>query len=264
MACGKANDARERSCTSCTGGKRQRIWALYGVGEVLTTWMRLLYPAEAAHPNPSILLSTPDLLSLSLSPHNQLFQGLLNGSYAQERATESCGCLWGAATTNTNCDNISDILAAPIPEDSPGIEHLLDASSREGSVALELASLSVSPISAVRPVREIEHSSSLLLCKDNHSPPVQRMLPHCPGSERPTGVVHPTIHDLSDDSSESDVGIQDPPESADNDILLLEASQELFEATHTEPLVVTLGDDEELSRVVDLSDDDVEERVGGH
>ena len=87
MACGKANNARERSCTSCTGGKRQRIWALYGVGEVLTTWMRLLYPAEAAHPYPSILLSTPELLRLCLSPHDQLFQGLLNGSYAQERAT---------------------------------------------------------------------------------------------------------------------------------------------------------------------------------
>ena len=37
---------------------------------------------------------------------------------------------------------------------SPDREILLDESSREGSVAYELASLSVSPISAVRPVQE--------------------------------------------------------------------------------------------------------------
>ena len=70
-------------------------------------------------------------------------------------------------------------------------------------------------------------------------------------------MVHPTVKDLSD---ESDVAIQDDPE---DDILLLEASQELFEDTQAEPLVVTLGDDEEPSRVVDLSDDEMEERVGG-
>ena len=70
LGCGKGNEAQERSCTSCTGGKRQRIWALYGSGEVLTTWMRLLFPAEAAHPTPSILLSTPDVLRLCLSPHD--------------------------------------------------------------------------------------------------------------------------------------------------------------------------------------------------
>ena len=89
------------------------------------------------------------------------------------------------------------------------------------------------------------------------------LVPHCTGSGKPTGVVHPTVHALSDDSSESDVVIQDDPVSADDDILLLvEASQELFEATRAEPLVVTLGDDKEPSRVVELSDDEMEERVG--
>ena len=117
--------------------------------------MRLLFPAEAAHPTPSILLSTPDVLRLCLSPHDLLYQGLLIGSYARERATESCGCLWGVANNTIDSDNISDILAAPSPEGTPDIEHLLDESSREGSVALELASLSVSPISAVRPVQEV-------------------------------------------------------------------------------------------------------------
>ena len=37
----------------------------------------------------------------------------------------------------------------------------------------------------------------------------------------------------------------------------------MFSAAPAEPLVVTLGDDEEQSQVVQLSDDDMEEGVGG-
>ena len=76
-------------------------------------------------------------------------------------------------------------------------------------------------------------------------------------------MVEPAVHDLSDDSIRNDINIQDAPESADEDVLLLEASQELFSATTAEPLVVTLGDAEEFIRVVELSDDDMSERVGG-
>ena len=50
MACGRRQESHLKSCSSCTTGKRERIWALYVVGEVLSTWMRLLYPAEAANP----------------------------------------------------------------------------------------------------------------------------------------------------------------------------------------------------------------------
>ena len=58
----------------------ERIWALHGVGEVLTSWMRLLFPAEAANPQPSVLMSTPELLKLVLSSHGNLYKGLVNGS----------------------------------------------------------------------------------------------------------------------------------------------------------------------------------------
>ena len=84
MACRQRQESSSKTRSTCTTGKVERIWALYGRGEVLSTWMRLLYPAEAAHPSPNNLLSTPDLLSLCLSPHNLMFQGLLLGSYARE------------------------------------------------------------------------------------------------------------------------------------------------------------------------------------
>ena len=64
-------------------------------------------------------------------------------------------------------------------------------------------------------------------------------------------MVHPTVHDLSDNSNMQDINIQDDPGSADEDVLLLEASQELFSNTPDEPRVVTLFSDE-VSRVVEL------------
>ena len=70
---------------------RQRVWALHGVVEVMATWMRLLYPSEAANPKPTMLMSTQDLLKLVFSPHSHNFMGLLNGFYSIERATETCG-----------------------------------------------------------------------------------------------------------------------------------------------------------------------------
>ena len=53
MACGLMQQSHLRSCSTCTVGKRERIWALHGVGEVLSTWMRLLFPAEQRLPSPA-------------------------------------------------------------------------------------------------------------------------------------------------------------------------------------------------------------------
>ena len=69
------------------------------------------------------------------------------------------------------------------------------------------------------------------------------LLPQCTVSNRQIGVVYSTDHVLSNDSRNSDIGRQGELESEDDDVLFLEASQELFAAACAEPLVITLGDD---------------------
>ena len=256
FGCGRDNDSHLRICSSCTGGKRQRIWALYGRGEVLSTWMRLLYPAEAAHPSPSILLSTPDLLSLCLSPHNLMYQGLLLGSYARERATDTCGCLLGDANNNLGSNTISELLAAPSPEWTPDMERLLDESSEGDSVALELAPSTVS--TAVRPV--LGDDSIQLVCRGVHSPAVHCTLPQCTASARQVGVVGPSDHVPLEESGAREV--QDVS-SDEEDILVLDTSRELFGMPPVEPLLVTLDDEGNDRVVVVLSDDSMEDSMGG-
>ena len=258
FGCGRDNDSHLRICSSCTGGKRQRIWALYGRGEVLSTWMRLLYPAEAAHPSPNILLSTPDLLSLCLSPHNLMYQGLLLGSYAKERATDTCGCLLGDANNNLGSNTISELLAAPSPEWTPDMERLLDESSEGDSVALELAPSTVS--TAVRPV--LGDASIQLVCRGVHSPAVHCTLPQCTASVKQVGVVGPSDHVPLEVSGTREV--QDVS-SEEEDILVLDTSRELFGTVTTpvKPLLVTLDDEGNDRVVVMLSDDSLEDNMGG-
>ena len=73
-------------------------------------------------------------------------------------------------------------------------------------------------------------------------------------------MFQPSHHDLMEISRNSEV--QNASDS-DEDVLLLKTSRELFAAAPAEHRVITL-DDEEQCRVVELSDDDMEDSLGSH
>ena len=155
-------------------------------------------------------------------------------------------------------NTISELLAAPSPEWTPDMERLLDESSEEDSVALELAYSSVSTPSAVRPVQGDD--SIQLVCRGVHSPAVHCTLPQCTASARQVGVVHPSDHDLLEESGTSEV---QNVSSEEEDVLVLDTSRELFGRPPVEPLLVTLDDEEQDREVLVLSDDSLEDSMGG-
>ena len=117
--------------------------------------------------------------------------GLLAGCFSKADATDTCLCLFGDTTTVTKEINTNICVLSPSVECDPdGLLDQMDEavcdSRREASITSELASLTVSPISASsRPVPETEQTHTEQFRKGKHGPSEKCGKLHFSGSGQP-------------------------------------------------------------------------------